>query len=285
MKPPRRLRRRQRKMLLVHILLMVSTAVLVAPVLWAILLSVRPTPVLLSGLGSILSTQLTLDNYRILFTRYNTTRFLVNSFIGAAVPAVIAVVVGLVSGYSIVRFRFRAAAAFQSMPLFAQVVPSILIVLPLYSAMLFLGLLNTYAGIIVAHTALVLPFAVWMMAGYLRSIPVEIEEAAMVDGCTRLGAILRVLLPISLPGVAATGMVAFVNAWGEFVFAFVLVSGDALRLMSVAVLLFVPSGQTPTTWGLLFAAAVTFMLPSLLLFPLLQRLIAKGVTAGSVQGF
>ena len=285
MKPPRRLRRRQRKMLLVHILLMVSTAVLVAPVLWAVLLSVRPTPVLLSGLGSILSTQLTLDNYQILFTRYNTTRFLVNSFIGAAVPAVIAVVVGFVSGYSIVRFRFRAAATFQSMPLFAQVVPAILIVLPLYSAMLFLGLLNTYAGIIVAHTALVLPLAVWLMAGYLRSIPVEIEEAAMVDGCTRLGAILRVLLPISLPGVAATGMVAFVNAWGEFVFAFVLVSGDALRLMSVAVLLFVPSGQTPTTWGLLFAAAVTFMLPSLLLFPLLQRLIAKGVTAGSVQGF
>jgi ABC-type glycerol-3-phosphate transport system permease component len=107
----------------------------------------------------------------------------------------------------------------------------------------------------------------------------------MVDGCTRVGAVLRVVIPVSLGGVAATAMVAFVNAWGEFLFAFVLLSGDAKRLMSVAVFLFTPSGQTPTTWGLLFAAAVAFMVPSLLLFPILQRLISKDAIAGSVQGF
>jgi ABC-type maltose transport system permease subunit len=114
---------------------------------------------------------------------------------------------------------------------------------------------GTYAAIILAHTALVLPLAVWRMTGYLQAIPSEIEEAAMVDGCSRLGAVVRVLLPISLAGVAATAMVAFVSAWGEFLFAFVLLSGDTKRLMSVAVFLFLPSGQTPTTWGLLFAAA------------------------------
>ncbi len=277
--------RRQRKLLLVYALLVPSCLIFVAPALWLMLLSLRPTPVLVSGLGSVLSSHFTVENYVTLFTNYKTGRFLVNSFIAAAVPAAVAVLVSLVGGYALVRFRFKGKAALQGMPLFAQVVPAILIVLPLYAALLFVGLLNTYTGIILAHTALVLPFALWMMAGYLRSVPVEIEEAAMVDGCTRLGAILRILLPVSLPGVAATCMVAFVNAWGEFVFAFVLMSGDALRLMSVAVMLFVPTGQTPTTWGLLFAAAVTFMLPSLILFPLLQRLIAKGITAGAVQGY
>ena len=102
----------------------------------------------------------------------------------------------------------------------------------------------------------------------------------MVDGCTRVGAVIRMVLPLCLGGIAATGMVAFVTAWGEFLFAFVLLSGEAKRLMSVAVFLFLPSGQTPTTWGLLFAAAVAFMLPSLLLFPILQRLSLDN-TAGS----
>jgi ABC-type glycerol-3-phosphate transport system permease component len=238
-----------------------------------------------SGLQSILSTQFTLENYQVLFTQYETLRFIVNSLICAAVPAFIAVFVGLIAGYSIVRFRHRATPVFHSMPLFAQAVPAILLVIPMYSMLLFLGLLNTYLAIILAHTALVLPLAVWMMTGYLQSVPVQLEEAAMVDGCTRVGAVLRVVIPVSLGGVAATAMVAFVNAWGEFLFAFVLLSGDAKRLMSVAVFLFTPSGQTPTTWGLLFAAAVAFMVPSLLLFPILQRLISKDAIAGSVQGF
>ncbi len=275
---------RRRKTLMVHILLVGSTLIFIAPVLWAVLLSFRPTPVLVSGIGSITSNEMTVENYTTLFTEYNTLRFILNSLIAAGIPAVIAVAVGLVGGYSIVRFRHRGATAFRSMPLFAQVVPAILIVIPLYSIMLFTGLLNTYVAIILAHTALVLPLAVWMMTGYLQAIPFEIEEAAMVDGCSRLGAVVRVLLPISLAGVAATAMVAFVSAWGEFLFGFVLLSGDAKRLMSVAVFLFLPSGQTPTTWGLLFAAAVTFMVSSLLLFPVLQRLIAKGTTAGSLQG-
>ncbi len=277
--------RKRRRALVVRAVLVASTLAFVSPVLWAILLSLRPTPVLVSGLRSIVSTELTLENYQILFTQYDTLRFVVNSLIGAVIPALVAVFVGLIAGYSIVRFRHRATPVFQSLPLFAQVVPAILIVIPMYSMLLFVGLLNTYLAIILAHTALVLPLAVWMMTGFLQSVPVQLEEAAMVDGCTRVGAVLRVVVPVSLGGVAATAMVAFVNAWGEFLFAFVLLSGDAKRLMSVAVFLFLPSGQTPTTWGLLFAAAVAFMVPSLLLFPILQRLISKDVTAGSVQGF
>jgi multiple sugar transport system permease protein len=279
-----RMTAKRRKALVVRVLLVASTLVFISPVLWVILMSFRPTPVLVSGVGSILSTDVTLDNYRVLFTQYSTLRFIFNSLIGAAIPAAVAVLVGLFAGYAIVRFQTRATAVFQSMPLFAQVVPAILIVIPVYSAMLFTGLLNTYTGIIVAHTALVLPLAVWMMTGYLQAIPVQIEEAAMVDGCTRVGAVFRVVLPLCLGGVAATAMVAFVSAWGEFLFAFVLLSGEAKRLMSVAVFLFLPSGQTPTTWGLLFAAAVAFMIPSLLLFPILQRLMSKGATTGSLQG-
>jgi ABC-type glycerol-3-phosphate transport system permease component len=265
-------------------LLLISTLIFVSPVLWVVLMSFRPTPALMSGLRSITSTDVTLENYQTLFNEYEILRFIGNSLIGAAIPAVVAVFVALLAGYSLVRFRTRATPVFQSMPLFAQVVPAILIVIPLYSVFLFLGLLNTYTGIVLAHIALVLPLAVWMMTGYLQAIPVEIEEAAMVDGCSRVGAVFRIVLPLALSGVAATALVAFVTAWGEFLFAFVLLSGESRRLMSVALFMFMPTGQTPTTWGLLFAAAVAFMIPSLLLFPALQRLMSKGATAGAVQG-
>lgn len=276
---------RRRKHLFAQFLLTFSLLLFVLPVGWLLLMSVRPLHVMFGGAASIVSTEFTLEHYQTLFSRFNTLRFIGNSLVGAIMPALIGVSVGLLAAYAIVRFRFRGSALLQSMPLFAQVLPAVLLVVPMYSLMLFLGLLNTFPAIILAHTALVLPVTIWMLTGYVRSIPVELEEAAMVDGCDRLGAILRVVLPVGAGGVIATVTVAFIMAWGEFIFALVLLSGDDMRFMSIAVFLFVPASHAVTNFGLLFAASSAFMLPGVILFPLVQRLIARDLAAGSVQGF
>ncbi len=275
---------RHRKAIAVHALLLLSVVILVFPVIWMLLMSLRPIPVLFTGLGAITSSQFTLGNYAELLKNYDVPRFLLNSVLVTVIPTVLVTAASLLAAYSIARFQVRGSGIMQTLPLFAQIVPGIQIILPMYLVMLAIGLLNTYLALIVAYMALVLPFGVWMLSGYLRSVPVELEQAAMLDGCSRVGAIFRIVLPVAMPGVVATALVSFLNAWGDFLFAFTLVQGESMRLISVAVYLFLPGAQTPTAWGNLFAVSAIYMIPSLLLFALLQRLISKGVVAGAVQG-
>lgn len=278
------MRRHRRKKILVHILGIPTTFFFILPILWLLLLSFRPMSVIQNGLESVTSTQFSLENYITVFTRQNVLRYLLNSMIGAVVPAFVSVLVALLAGYSLIRWRFRGRTFFYSLPLFAQAVPAIQTTIPFYALMLTLGILNTYIAVILGHTSLVLPFAVWMMTGYLQGIPRELEEAAMIDGCSRLGAIFRVVIPIAIPGITATALVAFLMAWGEFIYGFVLTSSDDMRLLSVALWVFMPGAQVPTSWGLLFAMAIVFMIPSLLLFMLLQRFFVKGLSLGAVGG-
>ncbi len=275
--------RRQRKSLLVHALIIPSVMVFILPIVWSLAMSFRPTPVITSGLSSITSPSFTLENYIDLFVNYGTLRYVFNSLVVAIIPTAATLVIGLVAAYALVRFNFRGLGFLYSMPLFAQIVPSIQILIPIYWVLLAIGLHNTYFGVILAHTSMVLPLAIWMLAGYLRGVPREMEEAAMVDGCSRVGAIFRVVLPVAMPGVVATGMVAFINTWGEFLFGFTLLSGEDMRLISVAIYFFMPGQLTPATWGSLFAAGAVFMIPSLLLFFGLQRFTAKGLALGSVR--
>ncbi len=278
------MRRHRRKRILVHILLIPSAVFLAAPVLWLLILSFRPSSVIMNGIESVTSTQFVLDNYISLFTRYDVLRFLFNSLIGAVVPAFISVVGALLAGYALVRFRFRGRQFFYSLPLFAQVVPAIQLLIPFYAFMLALNLLDTYVAVILANLSLVLPFSVWLMTGYLAGVPREIEEAAMIDGCSRLSAIFRVVIPIAMPGISAAAVVAFLTAWGEFLFPFVLTSSPKMQFLSVSVYFFLPGEQQPTSWGVLFAIATVFMIPSLILFLFLQRSFREGLSLGATAG-
>jgi ABC-type glycerol-3-phosphate transport system permease component len=277
-------RRHRRKRILVHALMIPATLFLALPVVWLLLLSFRPDAVVLRGVDSLTSPEFVLSNYQTLFARFNVPRYLLNSLIASVVPAAVSVIVAAAAGYALVRFNFRGRGLFYSLPLIAQVVPLIQLIVPLYIFMLALNLLDTYAAVILGHLTLVLPLGVWMMAAYLRAVPADLEEAAMIDGCSRLGALYRVVLPVAIPGIIAVGVVAFLETWGEFLMGYILTSTQDMRLMAIAVYTFVPGGQTPTTWGLLFAAAAVFMVPSLLLFVVLQRSMRQGVAMGAVAG-
>jgi ABC-type glycerol-3-phosphate transport system permease component len=217
-------RRHRRKRILVHVLMIPATLFLALPVLWLLLLSFRPDAVVLRGVESLTSPEFVLSNYQTLFARFNVPRYLANSLIASVVPAAVAVFVAAAAGYALVRFNFRGRGIFYSLPLIAQVVPLIQLIVPLYIFMLALNLLNTYAAVILGHLTLVLPLAVWMMAGYFRAVPADLEEAAMVDGCTRLGALYRIVLPVAIPGITAVAIVAFLETWGEFLMGYMLTS-------------------------------------------------------------
>ena len=278
------MRQRHRKTILVHILLVPSAIFVVLPVLWMFILSFRPDRLIQNGIKSLTSTQFVLEHYVAILARYNIPRYLLNSVIGAVVPAFLATLVALLAGYALVRFRFRGHRFFISLPLFGQIVPGMQLLIPFYALMLLLGVLDTYIAVILSHTSLVLPIAVWMMTGYLRSVPPEIEEAAMVDGCSRLGAIFRVVVPVAMPGITAVFLIAFLMGWAEFLYPFVLTSSEGMRLLSVALYLFVPGGSAPAFWGLLFSMAVLFMTPSMLLFLFLQTSLRKGLALGAMAG-
>lgn len=278
------MRRERRKKIIVYMLLIPTSLFLVLPVVWLLSLSFRPNSVIVNGLASVASSEFVLDNYVALFTSFDIARYMLNSLIGTVIPAVFSVIIALLAGYALVRFRFPGRNFFYALPLFAQVVPIIQLIVPLYVFMLMLNLLNTYTAIIIAHLSLVLPLSIWMMAGYLKGMPQEIEEAAMVDGCSRVGAIMRVVLPTALPGITAVGVVAFLETWGEFLIAYLLTSKADMTLLSVAVYTLIPGGQSPTTWGVLFAAAAVFMIPSLVLFIFLQRSFRQGLALGAVAG-
>jgi multiple sugar transport system permease protein len=275
---------RKRRLAVVYPLLTLTTIVLAAPVAWFVLLSLRSNEVIKGGLESITSTEFTLENYVSLFTQYNVGLYMVNSLIGTVIPAVLSVVLGLFAGYALRRFEFPGRGFFYSLPLFAQVVPLIQLVVPLYVIMVAVNLVNTYAAIIIAHLCLVLPLSIWMMTGYMSSIPKEIEEAAMLDGCSRVGTVFRVVIPVALPGIAATGLYAFLETWGEFLVAYLLTSTEDMRLLAVAVYTLVPGSLSPTSWGVLFAASAVFALPALVIFLVLQRSFQQGLTLGSVAG-
>ncbi|HBY93808.1 MAG: carbohydrate ABC transporter permease [Ardenticatenaceae bacterium] len=278
------MRRHRRKRILVYALLIPTAFFLACPVFWLLILSFRPNSVIVSGLGSITSGKFVLDNYVTLFTTYDVGRYMVNSLIGTIVPSVLSVLLALLAAYALVRFDFPGRTFFYSLPLFAQVVPLIQLIVPLYVIMLALGQLDTYTAIIIAHLSLVLPLSIWMMTGYLKGTSPEIEEAAMVDGCSRIGAIFRIVIPTALPGIMATGVYAFLETWGEFLVAYLLTSKENMRLLSVAVYTFLPGAQSPTTWGILFAVAAVFMIPSLVLFVFLQRSFQQGLAIGAVTG-
>lgn len=278
------MRRHRRKRMLVYALMIPSTIILVLPIVWMLILSLRPTSVILNGVESVTSREFVLDNYVEIFTKYNVLRYFANSVIVTLIPAGLSVLIALLGAYSLVRFRFRGQRLCYLLPLFAQIVPAMQVIIPFYVFMLMLGIVNTYLAVSLAHIFLVLPFAVWMMAGYLSSIPQEMEEAAMVDGCSRIGAILRVVIPVALPGIAATFLVAFLSSWAEFLFGFILTSTDAMRLLSVAVYLFMPGGMGPSSWGVLFAMAVIFMAPTIIVFLALQTFFREGLSLGATAG-
>jgi multiple sugar transport system permease protein len=201
-----------------------------------------------------------------------------------SVSATIATIIGATfAGYGLSRFKFRAKPVILIYFLMTQIFPFSLVLITLYLFYSKLGVLNTYFGLIFAFTGLSLAFSIWMLKNYCDTIPIELEEAASIDGCSRIGTLMRIIMPIIAPGVIATGIFVFITSWNEYLFAYTLSTSDAVRTLPPGLALSYMNFMK-ITWNGLMAASVLASLPSIVIFAILQKWFIQGLAAGAVKG-
>ena len=265
----------------------VTSSVVLLPFLWLILTSVKTRSDIFTYPPSWLPRELTLSAYVDLFTKSpfadaGFLTFLRNSVIVAVASSALSIILAALAGFSLSRHRFRGAWAFSVLILVSQMLPETVLLIPLYWLIRDLGLVDSLQGLILVYTALALPFSAWMLRSYFDAIPRELDEAALMDGCGQVGVLGRVIMPLAMPGVAATFLFAFILAWNEYLFALVFLNDFDNYTISLALGSF--RGQYLIDWNLLFAGSAVLTLPVLVMFLWLQQSLAQGLTAGAVRG-
>lgn len=251
----------------------------VLPLLWAGVSSLRPESDLFGG--GVLPRRLVLDHYHSLFRNRQFWIPIRNSFVVAGWTTAFCIAIGSLAAYALARLRFRGKTTVLGLILAVSIFPQISIVSPLFLLLRWLRLINTFPGLILPYLTFAMPLTVWLLAGYFRQIPVELEEAARVDGATRWQVFIRIILPLSAPALATTAILTFLYCWNEFLFALSFTLGPERHTVPVAIALF--RGQYQVPWGEILAAAVIATAPVVLLVLLFQRRIAQGLTAGAVK--
>jgi len=273
-------RSRLTRILTVEVPILVIVAFAIAPYAWMVLTSIKLDADISAFPVRYLPQPATFEHYEVLLGQTSFVGNLVNSLIIALGAVAIGLVASIPAAYAFSRFRFRFRQALMTQFLVINLFPVVLLIIPLFVMMRSLGLLDTHLGIILGHATFAIPFSVWMLTSYMSGIPAELDEAAMMDGATRLQAIRLVILPLLMPGVVTTGIYIFVTSWNEYLFAMML-SGDAVRTVTVALQLFI--GEFTVQWGLLTAGGTLVALPVTILFLIVQRRLVGGLTAGAVK--
>jgi multiple sugar transport system permease protein len=222
-----------------------------------------------------------LDNYTRVLTNIPFVQYLKNSLVIAIGTTIGSLVLGTLAGYGFARYRFRLSEAVRFLVLVMRMAPRVVLVVPYYLLMQRLGLLDTYTGLLIAYVSFALPFSIWLLIGFFVDVPLEVEEAAMIDGCSPLGVLLKIVIPIAAPGLVVAAIFAFLAAWNEFLFALILSGVEAKTLPVVIAGLNTDAGPL---YGEMSAAAVMVMLPNILMTLALQRYLVRGLSLGAVKG-
>ena len=262
----------------VTVLLMLFWAL--GPVAWMLLTSLKPDT-LVSAIPPAWVFVPTLANYAALLGSADFQRYLANTLIVATATSVLASIIGFLSAYSFTRFKYRGSTFLPLFYLVIRMVPRITLVLPFYVIFTQLHLINTRTALIVSYTTFALPFGIWMMIGFLQDLPIDLEEAAAVDGASRWQILSKVVVPLAAPGIATTAIFAFLLGWNEFLLALILAGPDS-RTLPVLIAGF--ETDRGILWGQFSAAAIAIMLPVVVVALVLQRHIVRGLTMGAVKG-
>lgn len=270
-----------RRLFTLHLPMLAIVLFALGPYLWMLLTSLKQESTLFSPQRQFLPSVVTLENYVRLFQKTTFLSNLGHSVIVSSGTMLLGLSVSITAAYAFSRFRFPGRRALMLQFLLVNMFPIVLLIIPLFIIMKGLGLLDTHLGLILAHSTFSIPFATWMMISYFDAIPRSLDEAAMVDGCTPLGAMFRVVLPLTVPGIIATGIYIFITSWNEYLYASIL-AGQNVRTLTVAIQTLV--GEYEIAWGLLTAGGVMGALPVTLLFMLIQKRLVAGMTQGAVKG-
>jgi multiple sugar transport system permease protein len=229
----------------------------------------------------LLPSAWTVENYISALTRTGVVPSFINSIITATISTVLSLVLAIPAAYAVTRFRTRTGRIFIVAALVARMVPPIVIGVPMITIFRDLGITDTSLGLAIAHTTISLPLSIWLMSSFFEAVPAELEEAAKIDGASRLGALWRVVIPVTSGGVAVTAIFAFLASWNEFLFALLL---TAVRSQTTPIVIANFQTQFGLDWGSMTALAVVYSIPVILLTLLLQRHIVAGLTLGAVKG-
>lgn len=251
------------------------------PFAWMILTSLTPSERIAASGVSLSPIGWSLDNYTRLFEQTSFLGNMGHSLIIALGTVVVGLGVSVTAAYAFSRFRFLGRRAIMLQFLLVNMFPVVLLILPLFVLMRRLGLLDTHLSLILANATVAIPFAVWMLTSYVAAIPKSLDEAAMIDGCSRLAALRRVVLPLAMPGIISTGIYIFITSWNEYLYALTL-GGKNVRTVTVAIQTLI--GEYQIEWGLLAAGGVVGALPATLLFLLVQKRLVGGLPQGAVKG-
>lgn len=251
------------------------------PFVWMLSTSLKTNPEAMSIPITWTPQRLTFQSYMGIWKGYHFTVYFINSVVVASSTALLATFIGALAGYGFSRFKFRGRTFLIGAFLAMQMISGAVIIGPYFKILAKLGLYDTRFGLVIALTTICLPFCVWMTKGYFDTIPPEIDQAAMVDGCSRFQAFLLVISPLAVPGMVATTLFSFLLAWQDLMWAQTLLSTESTRTVTVGLAFFV--GQFQINWPMLMAATLVASLPSVLLYAFLQRVLVSGLTAGAVK--
>ncbi|KJF70078.1 carbohydrate ABC transporter permease [Agrobacterium arsenijevicii] len=252
------------------------------PLFWLLKVSVTPNDLLYSEGVRMWPSHATLDHYRYVIENSAFPTFFKNSVIVAGSTALAVTVLSSLSGYALSRFRFKGKYWIVALMLITQMFPLVMLVAPIFKMLSPLGLTNSLTGLVIVYTAFNVPFATFLMQSFFDGLPKDLEEAAMIDGASRFTAFRQIILPLTLPGIAATLGFVFTAAWSELLFALMLISGNQSATFPVGLLTFV--SKFSVDFGQMMAAGVLALIPACLFFLLIQRYLVQGLTAGAVKG-
>jgi len=294
---------RRRRLNLNHILMIVAnllvTGFFVTPILVLILGAIQTEKSLVGNYMTIIPTEITLENFQVLLLGrkdilvdtgfyhvppvvYKFAQTFRNSLIVAGTTTFLNLSLGAMAAYAIARLRQRWTQGFMYANLASRMVPIMVLMIPLFITLRRLGLLNSLAGIILTLTGFLLPYTIWILYSFFISLPHELEDAARIDGCTRLGTFVRVVLPLSAPGMAAAGVIIFIISWNEFLIPFIVTSKEEFYTVPVLIASLITDFHV--YWSLVCACILMGLLPSVILALLLQRYVVSGLTAGALKG-
>jgi ABC-type glycerol-3-phosphate transport system permease component len=254
---------------------------LLLPIAWLVLSSFRNSDSIQSGRLLPVWSELTFQNYIETFHIGNFITYLVNSFVIAFSVMALTVFLGSLGAYALSRFALKGKRLFMMSALLPQFFPYVLVLIPFYVLMSSLNLVDTHVGLILTHSSLTLPFALWMLTGYFNAIPMELDQAALIDGCSRLGVLFRILYPVAIPGLVVAGFFSFVVSWGDYLFVSILSQSNQTQTLPIGLQTFMSSLQV--RWGLITAGTVVAIVPTVIFFSIVQRRLVSGLTAGAVK--
>jgi ABC-type glycerol-3-phosphate transport system permease component len=275
------MKRRTVQLLLTYLGLLITYVILLLPILWLVISSFRTNDSIQTGRLLPTLSELTVRNYIEVFAINDVFVFLLNSAIIATSVMLLVVLFGSLAAYALSRFTLRGKNLLMLSALLPQFFPYVLILIPFYVLMSNFGLVDTHLGLVLTHASITLPFAVWMLTGYFNAIPRELDQAALIDGCSRIGVLFRIIYPTALPGLVVAGFFAFVVSWGDYLFVSILSQSQSTQTLPIALQSFMNSLQVK--WGMITAGTVVAIVPTVAFFSLVQRRLVTGLTAGAIK--